>query len=169
VDADFALLQSATLRIATAQAEQDAALLVLQSLQQQMKTGRVGSILEALDANERYFLSRQRMVQTLSQQMQAHAQLLRRLGMLSQIQGMVNEPIDINSSMSMVKKTVPIETGNTPTDEKSIKVDSNQNFLKNTNEKNLMQAQEINLQPAKKIDTEELRSLETMKIETHSQ
>ena len=169
VDADFALLQSATLRITTSQAEQDAALLVLQSLQQQMKTGRVGSILEALDANERYFLSRQRMVQTLSQQMQAHAQLLRRLGMLSQIQGMVNEPIDINSSMSMVKKTVSIETGNTPTDEKSIKVDSNQNFLKNTNEKNLMQAQEINLQPAKKIDTEELRSLETMKIETHSQ
>lgn len=107
VDADFALLQSATLRIATAQAEQDAALLVLQSVQQQMKTGRVGSILEALDANERYFSARQRLVQTLTQQMQAHAQILRRLGMLSQLQTLVNQPPDVNSSMSMVKKPLP--------------------------------------------------------------
>ena len=103
VDADFALLQSATLRIGTAQAEQDAALLVLQSVQQQMKTGRVGPTLEALDANERYFSARQRLVQTLTQQMQAHAQILRRLGVLSQIQNMVNQPADLNSSMTMVK------------------------------------------------------------------
>ena len=103
VDADFALLQSATLRIGTAQAEQDAALLVLQSVQQQMKTGRVGPTLEALDANERYFSARQRLVQILTQQMQAHAQILRRLGVLSQIQNMVNQPADLNSSMTMVK------------------------------------------------------------------
>jgi outer membrane protein TolC len=80
VDADFALLQSATLRISTGLAEQDAAMIVLNTLRQQMKTGRVGSMMEAMDANERYFNARQRLVQTLSQQMQAHAQLLRRLG-----------------------------------------------------------------------------------------
>ncbi len=103
VDADFALLQSATLRIATGQAEQDAAMIVLQSLKQQMKTGRVGSMLEAMDANERYFNARQRLVQTLAQQMQAQTQLLRRLGMLSQMQNMVNQVSDINSSMAIVK------------------------------------------------------------------
>jgi outer membrane protein TolC len=103
VDADFALLQSTTLRIATGQAEQDAALMVLQSLQQQMKTGRVGSLLEALDANERYFGARMRLMQTLAQQMQAQAQLLRRLGVLSQLQSMVNQPVDINASMTRLK------------------------------------------------------------------
>ena len=103
VDADFALLQSATLRISTGLAEQDAALIVLDTLRQQMKTGRVGSMMEALDANERYFNARQRLVQTLSQQMQAHAQLLRRLGTLSQLQNMVNQTSNINSSMAIVK------------------------------------------------------------------
>jgi len=103
VDADFALLQSATLRISTGLAEQDAAMIVLNTLRQQMKTGRVGSMMEAMDANERYFNARQRLVQTLSQQMQAHAQLLRRLGTLSQLQNMVNQTSNINSSMAIVK------------------------------------------------------------------
>ena len=152
VDADFALLQSATLRIATAQAEQDAASLVLQSVQQQMKTGRVGSILEALDANERYFSARQRLVQTLSQQMQAHAQLLRRLGMLSQVQSSVNQPVDVNSSMSMVKKTVATEPAKpapaipaptTPT----------------SNAVNQGAATEIMLQPVKPLDIKELDNM----------
>jgi hypothetical protein len=77
--------------------------MVLQSLQQQMKTGRVGSLLEALDANERYFGARMRLMQTLAQQMQAQAQLLRRLGVLSQLQSMVNQPVDINASMTRLK------------------------------------------------------------------
>jgi outer membrane protein TolC len=136
VDADFALLQSATLRIGTAQAEQDAALLVLQSVQQQMKTGRVGPTLEALDANERYFSARQRMVQTLTQQMQAHAQILRRLGMLSQIQTMVNQPSDLNSSMTMVKAPAASAVST---------------------------AQEMPLQPVNPIDTKNLESMDADK------
>lgn len=85
VDSDFALLQSATLRIATGQSEQQAAQIVLLSVREQIKSGRINSLLEALDANEKYFAARQRLVQTLAQQMQAHAQLLRRIGVLAQV------------------------------------------------------------------------------------
>ena len=158
VDADFALLQSATLRIATAQAEQDAALLVLQSVQQQMKTGRVGSMLEALDANERYFSSRQRLVQTLTQHMQAHAQLLRRLGMLSQVQSMVNQPTDINSSMSMVKKAVSVEPTR-PSDKDARPQATPAMTDLPTQAVNQGPATEIMLPPAQPLDVKELNNM----------
>ena len=85
IDADFALLQSASLRVVTGHAEQKAAEAVVKSVQEQLKLGRMGSLLEALDAFDRYFAARQRLAQTLSQQMQAQAQLLRRMGVLSQL------------------------------------------------------------------------------------
>ena len=85
-DADFALLQSASLRVTAGDAEQKASAAVVVAIREQMRTGRIGSLLEALDALERHFAARQRLAQTLGQQMQAQAQLLRRLGMLSSIQ-----------------------------------------------------------------------------------
>ena len=85
-DADFALLQSATLRLQSAQSEKEAANKVVDAVQEQLRTGRLGSLLEALDASERLFAARQRVLQTLSQQMQAQAQLARRLGALSPMQ-----------------------------------------------------------------------------------
>ena len=101
VEADFALLQSATLRIATGQSEQQAAQIVLLSVREQIKSGRVNSLLEALDANEKYFAARQRLVQTLAQQMQAHAQLLRRIGVLSQVANQAGIRFDTNTSMGV--------------------------------------------------------------------
>jgi len=86
VDADFALLQSASLRVVAGQAEQNAAIVVVEALRAQLKSGRLGSVIEALDAVDRHFAARQRLVQTLAQQMQAQAQLLKRIGMLSQLQ-----------------------------------------------------------------------------------
>lgn len=83
IDADFAALQSATLRLAAGQAEQLAASAVVTSVNEQLRVGRLGSLLEALDAYERQFAARQRLTQTLGQQMQAQAQLLSRLGALS--------------------------------------------------------------------------------------
>lgn len=85
-DADFALLQSATLRLQSAQSERDAAAKVVDAVQEQLRTGRLASLLDALDASERLFAARQRMLQTLTQQMQAQAQLARRLGTLSPMQ-----------------------------------------------------------------------------------
>jgi adhesin transport system outer membrane protein len=85
-DADFALLQSATLRLQSAQSERQAATKVVDAVQEQLRTGRLGSLLDALDASERLFAARQRVLQTLTQQMQAQAQLARRLGALSPMQ-----------------------------------------------------------------------------------
>ena len=85
VDADFAVLQSATLRVTAGQAEQLASAAVVASVNQQLSIGRIGSLLEALDAYERHFAARQRLTQTLSQQMQAQAQLLARMGVLSDL------------------------------------------------------------------------------------
>lgn len=85
-DADFALLQSATLRLQSAQAEKEAASKVVEAVQEQLRSGKLGSLLEALDASERLFAARQRVLQTLTQQMQAQAQLARRLGALSPMQ-----------------------------------------------------------------------------------
>jgi outer membrane protein TolC len=86
IDADFALLQSATLRLAAGQAEQVASLEVVNAVNEQLRVGRLGSLIESLDAYERHFSARQRLTQTLTQQMQAHAQLLTRIGMLSDLQ-----------------------------------------------------------------------------------
>jgi protease secretion system outer membrane protein len=60
IDADFASLQSATLRVTAGQAEQLASGAVVESVNAQLRTGRLGSLLEALDAYERHYASRQR-------------------------------------------------------------------------------------------------------------
>lgn len=85
VDADFAILQSVTLRVAAGQAEQAASAAVVASVDEQLRIGRIGSLLEALDAYERHFGARQRLTQTLVQQMQVQAQLLARMGVLSDL------------------------------------------------------------------------------------
>ena len=48
-----------------------------------MRVGRIGSLLDALDAFDRLYAARQKLALALSQQMSAHAQLLRRLGQLA--------------------------------------------------------------------------------------
>lgn len=106
VDSDFALLQSATLRIATGQSEQQAAQIVLLSVREQIKSGRINSLLEALDANEKYFAARQRLVQTLAQQMQAQAQLLRRIGVLAQVANQAGIGFDNKASMGVTPPPV---------------------------------------------------------------
>jgi outer membrane protein TolC len=85
VDSDFSMLQSATLRIGQGEAEQRAAAAVVAATREQLKNGRIGSLLEALDAVERLFAARQRLTQVLAQQMQAQAQLLTRIGILSDL------------------------------------------------------------------------------------
>jgi outer membrane protein len=83
---DLAMLQSAELRLQAAQAEQASAITVVNATAAQLQDGRMGSLLEALDASDRLFAARFRLTQTLGQQMKAHAQLLSRLGLLSTIQ-----------------------------------------------------------------------------------
>jgi outer membrane protein TolC len=85
-EADIALLQSTELRLQAAEAEQTSALSVVNAVEEQLKSGRIGSLLEALDASDRLFGARFRLTQALGQQMKAHAQLLSRLGMLSDVQ-----------------------------------------------------------------------------------
>lgn len=85
-EADIALLQSTELRLQAAQAEQASALTVVNAVDEQLKSGRIGSLLEALDASDRLFGARFRLTQALAQQMKAHAQLLSRLGLLSDVQ-----------------------------------------------------------------------------------
>jgi len=86
VDADFALLQSTSLRVAAGQAEELASAAVVKAVDEQLQTGRMGTLLEVLDAYERHFAARQRLIQTLSQQMQSQAQLLARMGLLSTVE-----------------------------------------------------------------------------------
>ena len=85
-ETDIALLQSTDLRLKTAEAEQTSALTVVNAVEEQLKSGRIGSLLEALDASDRLFGARFRLTQALGQQMKAHAQLLSRLGLLSDVQ-----------------------------------------------------------------------------------
>ena len=108
IDSDFSLLQSATLRIVTGQSEQQAAQIVLLSVREQIKNGRVGSLLEALDANEKYFNSRQRLIQTLAQQIQAQAQILRRIGVLGQIADQAGIKFDTKNSMGVTNAKTPV-------------------------------------------------------------
>lgn len=89
-EADLTLLQSSTLRLQAAQAEQTSAQSVVNSVNEQLKTGRMGSLLEALDASDRLFGARSRVTQALGQQMKAHTQLLNRLGLLSDVQSQSN-------------------------------------------------------------------------------
>lgn len=99
IEADFALLQSATLRISAGQSEQIAAARVTESVKEQIKTGRMGSLLDALDASERLYGARSRVVAALGQQMQAQAQLLRWLGSLSQLRETASLTLDTGSAV----------------------------------------------------------------------
>jgi len=85
VDNDFALLQATTLRIRLGQQEQESALRVTEAVQEQLKAGRIGSMLEALDASDRLYQARYKLTQSLGQQMLAQAQLLRHMGQLKSI------------------------------------------------------------------------------------
>jgi adhesin transport system outer membrane protein len=85
LEGDMALLQSAALRIQTAQLEQASAAKVVEAVAEQLKTGRLGSLLDALDASERFFSARQRLVQSMGQNIKAHAQILQRTGQLRDI------------------------------------------------------------------------------------
>jgi protease secretion system outer membrane protein len=105
VDADFALLQATTLRINLGQQEQGSALRVTEAVREQLKAGRIGSMLEALDASDRLYQARNKLTQSLGQQMLAQAQLLLHMGQLSSIrdQAQVRVP-DISSSDVTSKK-----------------------------------------------------------------
>jgi outer membrane protein TolC len=83
LDADLALLESSKLRIGAAQLEQASAARVVEAVDEQLRTGRLGSLLEALDASERYFGARQRLTLAVAQTLKAHAQILQRTGQLS--------------------------------------------------------------------------------------
>ena len=83
LETDFSLLLSASQRIAAGEAEQRAAQTVVEATREQMRVGRIGSLLDALDAFDRLYAARQKLALALSQQMSAHAQLLRRLGQLA--------------------------------------------------------------------------------------
>jgi outer membrane protein TolC len=82
-DADMALLEAARIRIQAALSEEAAARSVVKAVDAQLKSGRINSLLEALDASERHFAARQRLLSAIGQQMKTHAQLLMRLGLLS--------------------------------------------------------------------------------------
>ena len=85
LDIDLTLLESANFRVQTAQLEQVAAGKVMEAVQEQLRSGRLGSLLDALDASERFFASRQRLVQAIAQNLKAHAQLLTRIGQLGDL------------------------------------------------------------------------------------
>jgi outer membrane protein TolC len=84
-DADLALLESSAIRVRAAQEEEAASYNVVKAVEAQLKSGRIGSLLDALDASERHYASRQRLLSALGLQMKTHAQLLMRLGMLSSV------------------------------------------------------------------------------------
>lgn len=86
LDSDTTLFESAAFRVETAQLEQEAAGKVMTAIEAQLSTGRLGSLLDALDASERFFASRQRLVQAIAQNMKAHSQLLARVGQLGDLQ-----------------------------------------------------------------------------------
>jgi outer membrane protein TolC len=99
VDADYALLQSASLRIKVAEEERRAATKVVSAVEEQLRSGRLsGTLLEALDACERLFLAKQHQAQSLAQQMQAQSQLLKRLSVLSDIQSQAKINLDTLSN-----------------------------------------------------------------------
>lgn len=86
LESDTTLFESAAFRVETAQLEQEAAGKVMSAVEAQLSSGRLGSLLEALDAGERFYASRQRLVQAIAQQLKAHAQLLVRVGQLGDLQ-----------------------------------------------------------------------------------
>lgn len=84
IEADYSLLESGLLRMAAAQLEQTSAARVVDAVAEQLRTGRLGSLLEALDASERHFGARQRLTQAIAQTIKSQAQLLQRTGQLDQ-------------------------------------------------------------------------------------
>lgn len=86
LEGDNALMQSATLRMQTARLEQASASTVVEAVAEQLRIGRLGSLLDALDASERYFQARQRLAQSIGQNIKAHAQILQRTGQLRELQ-----------------------------------------------------------------------------------
>ena len=166
VDSDFALLQSATLRIATGQSEQQAAQIVLLSVREQIKSGRINSLLEALDANEKYFAARQRLVQTLAQQMQAQAQLLRRIGVLAQVANQAGIGFDTKSSMGVTPPPA-IKINKLDSDEESLipKDDKPINTERNDSKKEDNSVTLNPIKPFKDINTES-KNLPVIKTNT---
>lgn len=81
-EADMTLLESAQLRTQAAQAEVEAAEQVMAAVDAQLLSGRLNSLLDALDASERLYGSRQRLVQSIGQHIKAHTQLLQRMGLI---------------------------------------------------------------------------------------
>ena len=105
VDTDFALLQASTLRINLGQQEQASALRVTEAVSEQLKAGRIGSMLEALDASDRLYQARNKLTQSLGQQMLAQAQLLRHMGQLTSIREQARVLVqDVPSSELTSKK-----------------------------------------------------------------
>jgi outer membrane protein TolC len=86
VESDFSSLQSVTLRLTSSQSEQRAAQAVVDAVQEQLKSGRLGNLLEALDATDRLFSARSRQLQALQEQFTAQANLLKQMGQLSRVQ-----------------------------------------------------------------------------------
>lgn len=84
VETDHSALKSAMMRVSAARLEQEAAARVVDAVTEQLGVGRLGSLLEALDAGERLFAARQRLAQSISQTIKSHAQLLLRTGDLPQ-------------------------------------------------------------------------------------
>ena len=85
VDNDFALLQAASLRISLGQQEQASALQVTNAVREQLRVGRISSLLDALDASDRLYQARIRLTQALSDQMLAQAQLLKHMRRLTDV------------------------------------------------------------------------------------
>lgn len=98
IEADYSLLESGRLRIGAAQLEQASAARVVEAVGEQLRTGRLGSLLEALDASERHFGARQRLTQAIAQTIKSHAQLLQRTGQLGQDKLRTSQPSSFASA-----------------------------------------------------------------------
>lgn len=92
VESDFTQLVSATQRVPAGEAEQRSALEVVKAVREQLKIGRMGTLLEALDAFDRLYAARVRYGQSLAQQMIAQAQLLQRMNGLSAMAAAAPDP-----------------------------------------------------------------------------
>ena len=76
-----------------------------EAVREQLKAGRIGSMLEALDASDRLYQARNKLTQSLGQQMLAQAQLLRHMGQLTSIREQARVLVqDVPSSDPTSKK-----------------------------------------------------------------
>lgn len=104
IDTDFALLQASTLRINLGQQEQASALRVTEAVREQLTAGRIPSILEVLDASDRLYQARNKLTQSLGQQMLAQAQLLRHMGQLTSIREQARVLVQAVPSSELISK-----------------------------------------------------------------